>query len=120
MRDQILMKDKCTKINAKRKRMIVPDIMLHTKNVMIPVVKPVPVKQSFNAHLLKSRPQILKAQTYRNNPELLFSETPLQTLYNPLEKLLEVNYLSTLKAVLLLPLYSSRTSRMILAKIVFF
>lgn len=76
-------------VNLQRRR--IPDVILHTKNVMIPVVKPVPFNQSCDISFLENRRQILKAQKYRNNPALLFSETPLHTLYKPLENSIKVN-----------------------------
>ncbi|KAL6259728.1 hypothetical protein P5V15_009641 [Pogonomyrmex californicus] len=66
-----------------QKKTISPDVMLHTRNVMIPVVKPVPPKQSFNISYLEYKPAILRVPNYKNNPALLFSETPLHTLYDP-------------------------------------
>ncbi|XP_050448748.1 uncharacterized protein LOC126850110 isoform X1 [Cataglyphis hispanica] len=91
MGDQVLITGRYLKVaNRQRKKIITPDVMLHTKNVMIPVIKSVPFKQSFNISLPESKLQILLAQDYRNNPALLFSETPSHTLYNPLENLLEV------------------------------
>lgn len=93
MGDQTLMKGKRLKAaKLQKKRTIVPDIMLRTSNVLIPVVEPVPIKQSFNIHRTRNRPQILKAQKYRNSPALLFSKTPSHTLYNHLENLFEVNW----------------------------
>lgn len=93
MGDQVLITSRRLKVtNPQRKRMIIPDVILHTKDVMIPVVKSVPFKQSFNIPLSENKLQILKVQNYRNNPALLFSETPLHTLYNPLENLNEVNH----------------------------
>lgn len=70
-----------------------PDIMLDTKNVMIPITRPVPVERSFNVAFPESlsRPQILRPQNHRNNPALLFFETPSHTLYDPLRRLVEVN-----------------------------
>lgn len=92
MGDQVLITGRRTKVaNPQRKRMITPDVILHTRDVMIPVIKSVPFKQSFNIPLSENKHQILLAQDYRNNPALLFSETPSHTLYNPLENLLEVN-----------------------------
>jgi len=94
MDDQVLITSRHLKItNPQRKRMITPNVMLHTKDVMIPVVKTIPqaLKQSFNIPLSENKLQILRAQNYRNNPALLFSEIPSHTLYNPLENLIEVN-----------------------------
>lgn len=92
MGDQVLITGRYLKVaNPQRKRMITTDVMLHTENVMIPVIKSVPFKQSFNISLPESKLQILLAQDYRNNPALLFLETPSHILYNPLENLLEVN-----------------------------
>lgn len=89
MEDSIPIKDRRLKVvNPQRKR--IPDVILHTKNVMIPVVKPVPFKQSCDI-FLENRRQILREQKYRNNPALLFSETPLHMLYKPLENSVEVN-----------------------------
>lgn len=76
-------------VNPQRRR--IPDVILHTKNVMIPVVKPAPFKQSCDISFSENRRQILRAQNYRNNPALLFSDTPLHTLYDPLENSFEVN-----------------------------
>lgn len=93
MDDQVLTSRHLKITNPQRKRMITPNVMLHTKDVMIPVVKTIPqaLKQSFNIPLSENKLQILRAQNYRNNPALLFSETPSHTLYNPLENLIEVN-----------------------------
>lgn len=92
MGDQVLITSRHLKVTKpQRKKMITPDVMLHTKDVMIPVVKSVPFKQSFNILLSENKLQILRKQNYRNNPALLFSETPSHTLYNPLENLFEVN-----------------------------
>lgn len=92
MGDQSFMKGKSLKIaKPQKKRMIIPDIMLRTENVLIPVIEPVPIKQTFNTSLTENKPQILRTQKYRNSPALLFSETPSHTLYNHLENLLEVN-----------------------------
>ncbi|KYN13070.1 Cytokine receptor-like factor 3 [Trachymyrmex cornetzi] len=74
-------------INSHKRR---PDVILHTRNVMIPIVKPVPFKQSCDMSFLESRCQILRAKHYSNNTALLFSEKPLHTLYDPLENSLEV------------------------------
>lgn len=82
MGDQVLIKT----MNPQKKKMIMPDVMLYTKNVMIPVVKPVPSNQSFNISFFK--PQILKAHNYKNNSAFLVSKT---VSYNPLGNLLEVN-----------------------------
>jgi len=73
--------------------MIMPDVILHTRNVMIPIVRPVPFKQSCDIPFSKNqnRHQILRTKNYRNNPALLFSETPLHTLYDPLRNSFEVN-----------------------------
>jgi len=76
-------------VNSQKKRR--PDVILHTRNVMIPILKPVPFKQSCNMSFLESRCQILRAKHYNNNTALLFSEIPLHTLYDPLENSLEVN-----------------------------
>lgn len=84
MGDQVPLKT----MNPQKKRMIMPDIMLYTENIMIPVMKPVPSNQSFNISFLKHKSQIMKAHNYKNNPALLFSKT---TLHNPLENLFEVN-----------------------------
>lgn len=95
MGDQILTKGR--RLNHRQKvvkpqtRMIVPDIMLRTTDVLIPVVEPVPIKQSFNTHLIENKPQISRTEKYRNSPALLFSETPSHTLYNHLDNLFEVN-----------------------------
>ncbi|XP_070163260.1 putative leucine-rich repeat-containing protein DDB_G0290503 [Polyergus mexicanus] len=95
MGDQILITGRYIKVaNPQRKRMITPDVILHTRDVMIPVIKSVPFKQSFNIPLSENKHQILLAQDYRNNPALLFSETPSHTLYNPMENLLEVKRLN--------------------------
>ncbi|KYM86041.1 Cytokine receptor-like factor 3 [Atta colombica] len=75
-------------VNSQKKRR--PDVILHTRNVMIPILKPVPFKQSCNMSFLESRCQILRAKHYNNNTALLFSEIPLHTLYDPLENSLEV------------------------------
>lgn len=75
-------------VNSQKRR---PNVILHTRNVMIPVVKPVPFKQSCDMPFSESRCQILRAKNYSNNPALLFSETPLHTLYDPLENSIEVN-----------------------------
>ncbi|KYQ53285.1 Cytokine receptor-like factor 3 [Trachymyrmex zeteki] len=74
-------------VNSQKRR---PNVILHTRNVMIPVVKPVPFKQSCDMPFSESRCQILRAKNYSNNPALLFSETPLHTLYDPLENSIEV------------------------------
>jgi len=75
-------------VNPQKKR-ITPDVMLYTRNVMIPIVKPVPSNLSFNISFFKDKQiQILKAYNYKNNPALLFPKT---SSYNPLENVLEVN-----------------------------
>jgi len=78
-------------VNPEKKRMIMPDIMLYTKNVMIPLIKPVPVKKSFNVPFRENKPQIMWAQNYKNNPALLFFEKSSNALYNPLKNLVKVN-----------------------------
>lgn len=89
MGDQALMKDKHAKIiYSEKKRMITPDVMLHTRNVIVPIVKPVPFNKNFNVSLSEKRPVILEVQNYKNKPALLSSRTPL---HNPVEKLLEVD-----------------------------
>ncbi|XP_032685028.1 uncharacterized protein LOC116850631 [Odontomachus brunneus] len=91
MGDPTFIKGKSLKVTkSQKKRMIVPDVMLRTENVLIPVIEPMPIKQTFNTSLTENKPQILKTQKYRNSPALLFSETPSHTLYNYLENLLEV------------------------------
>ncbi|XP_011140601.1 uncharacterized protein LOC105183880 [Harpegnathos saltator] len=91
MGDQALIKGKRLRaVKTQKKRTIVPDVRLHTQNVLIPVVEPGPVKQSFNICLTENRPLILRAQKYKNSPALLFSETPSHTLYSRLESLFEV------------------------------
>lgn len=98
MEDQILTKGRnLTIINSQKKR-IVPNVILHTKNVMIPVMKPLPTKQCYNVSSSENRAHILKAQNYRNNPALLFSETPSHTLYNHLEHLFEVKKIKRWKS----------------------
>lgn len=77
------------KVVNPQKRM--PDMILHTKDVMIPIVKHMPFKQSYDVPFSENRHQILRAQNYKNNPALLFSETPLRTLRDSLENSLEVN-----------------------------
>lgn len=103
MEKQTIIKGKCLKVaKAQKKKMIVPDIMLRTENVLIPVVEPVPIKQTFNTPLTENKPQILRSQKYINSPALRFSETPLHILYNHLENLLEVNYNTILKSFIFL------------------
>ncbi|KAG5310789.1 CRLF3 factor, partial [Acromyrmex insinuator] len=75
-------------VNSQKRRR--PDVILHNRNVMIPILKPVPFKQSCDMSFLESRCQILRAKHYSNDTPLPFSETPLQTLYDPLENSLEV------------------------------
>lgn len=82
-------KDRRLKVVNPQKKM--PDMILHTRDVMIPVVRHMPFKQSCDIPFSENRYQILRAQNYKNNPALLFSETPLHTLHDPLENSLEVN-----------------------------
>lgn len=93
MGDSTPIKGRCLKVVNQHNPMrwiIKPDAVMYTKNVMVPIIKPVSVKQTYDTPSLENRRQILRAQNYTNNPAL-FSETPLHTLYNPLENLLEVN-----------------------------
>ncbi|KAL0099114.1 hypothetical protein PUN28_020276 [Cardiocondyla obscurior] len=88
MGDSIPIKGRCFKnINSQKRRM--PDVILHTKNVMIPVMKPILFKQSCDIPFLKNRHRIFRTQNCKGNPAL-FSEAPLRKLHNPLENSLEV------------------------------
>jgi hypothetical protein len=78
-------------VNPEEKRMIMPDIMLYTKNVMIPLIKPVPVKKNFNIPFPKNKPQIMWAPNYKNNPALLFFERSSNAFDSPLKNLVKVN-----------------------------
>lgn len=92
MGDSIPIKGRRLKvINPQKRGMVTPDVILHTRNVMIPIIRPVPFKQNYDTPSLENRRQILRAQNHRNNPALLFSEIPLHTLYDPLENSPKVN-----------------------------
>jgi len=111
MGESVPIKGRCLRVNPQKKKMIMPDVILHTRNVMIPIIRPVPFKQSCDIPFSKNqnRHQILRTKNYRNNPALLFSETPLHTLYDPLRNSLEVNQNLCIVKNIFLFLFLSRT-----------